>query len=108
MAAVPSTVRVVGALHRCVVVGAMVGRDERVAEVPGSGLAGAVVAAVFDPATQCFDRRRLGIERDRGRLGNRIGFDGQHAGAVTEHLLHDRLLGRVMQTAHVQDDRLMS
>ena len=93
---------------RGVVVRSVVGLDERVADVAGRRLAGAVVAAVLDPAAQLLDRRRGRVERDRGGLRDGIGLDGEHARPVAEHLLDDRLLGRVVQAADVQDDRVGS
>ena len=81
--------------HRGVVVRRPLGAglDERVADVAGDRLAGAVIAALLDPAAQLLDRRLRGVEGHRRGLRDRVGLDGEHARPVPEHLLDDRLLG---------------
>ena len=54
--------------------------DQRVADVLGHGLAGAVVATVANPAGQLRHRGAIRVVVDRRRLRNRIGVDGQHTG----------------------------
>ena len=75
----------------CGVVGALDGRvvvrprgrgsAERVADVAGHRLAGAVVAALLDPAAQLLDRRLRRVEGDRRGLRDRVGVDRDHARA---------------------------
>ncbi len=75
---------------------------KRVANMAGYRSAGAVVAALLDPAGEVLDGRRPGIEGDGGRLRDGVRLDVEDARPVPEHALDDGLLGRVVQTADVQ------
>ena len=107
--AVPVPMGVVGALHRGVVVGRVLGAGlgHRVADVAGDRLAGAVIAALLHPSAQVLDRGLRGVEGHRRGLRNRVGVDGEHARPVAQRVLDDRLLGGVVQAADVQDRGLL-
>ena len=81
---------------------------ERVADVPGHGLAGAVVPALLNPRPQILYRRLRGVEAHRGGLRDRIGVHGKDAARLPEHLLDNRLFRGVMQAADVQHRRFQS
>ena len=110
MTAVPVAVCLVGALRRSMVmrhpVVPRVRFGHRVADVAGYRLAGAVVAALLDPALKVCDRGVRRVEGDRGGLGDGIGLDREHARPTAQDLLDDRLLTGVKRAADVQDDRL--
>jgi hypothetical protein len=106
MAARAVPVRMLGALGRLVVIGPR--RDQRVTQVAGHGLAGAVVAALLDPFPQRRQARLARIEGHRGRLRDRIRLHPGDARAVRQHALDDALLARVMQAADVQDRGLQA
>ncbi len=106
MTAVAVAVGLLGACGGGVIVGrrVMAFVCERVADVTGHRTAGAVEAALLDPLAERFDRRRGRVILDRRRLRDRIGVDGDDAGAVFEHALDDRLLRGVVQATDVEDD----
>ena len=105
----PCAVRVVGALDvaawSCA---AVVGLDQRVADVAGHRLAGAVVAALLAPSA-----RRSSTEVCAGSKvtvavwATGLASTASTPGPVAEHLLDDGLLAGVVQAADVQDRRLI-
>jgi hypothetical protein len=80
MAAETVAVCMIGPIGRGVVVSRRkrFGVRERIADVTRHRSAGAVVAALLDPAAQLLDRRRVGVELDRGRLRDRVCVDFEH------------------------------
>jgi hypothetical protein len=79
------------------------GLRARVANVPGSRAASAVVAALLDPMGELLDRRHLWVEFDGCRLRDWVRVNGDHAGPSAEHPLDDALLRGVVEVADVQD-----
>jgi hypothetical protein len=96
-------VRVLGALHRRVVVDVWGGPvlGHRIADMAGDRLAGAVKAALLDPAAKILQRRAFGVECDRRRLRHRVRRDGEHAGLIGERGLDHGLLAGVVQSTDV-------
>ena len=64
----------------------------RVADVTRHRPAGAVVAALLDPAAQLFERGDRVVELDGCRLGDRVRVHPADAGACAEASLDDLLL----------------
>jgi hypothetical protein len=100
-------VSLVGALNGVVIVRGRVAPflGERIAAVARNRAAGAVIAALLDPALQRLDRGRPWLVLDGRRLCNRVRLDSENAGSSPEHLLDDRLLARIVKAADVQDCR---
>ena len=78
---------------------------KRVADVAGHRATGTVEAAVLDPLLELLDRVRRRVVLDGRRLRDRIRLDGRDAGLSCERTLDDRLLGRVVQPADVENGR---
>jgi len=74
-----------------------------VADVPGHGLTGAVIAALLDPTPQLTDVGRRWVVGDGGRLGNGVRVDHLHAGEPAEGGLDDGLLARPLQALDLED-----
>ena len=77
----------------------------RVAHVAGYRPAGAVVAALLDPAGEILDGGRPGIEGDGRRLCDGIRLDVKDARPVPEHAFCDGLLAGVVEPADMEDGR---
>ena len=96
VAAVAVPVRVLRAPQRGLVVRHALIRGvalrHRVAHVAGHRLAGAVVAALLDPAGQVGDGRVRGVEGDGCGLRDGVRVDGEYARAAAERMLDHHLL----------------
>jgi hypothetical protein len=97
MTAVTMPVRLIRARRRLVVVGAVIGGDQRIADMAGRRLTGAVVAARLDPSMQRLHARRVGVIDDRRGLRDRIGLDRNHTRTTGQHPFNHRLLRGVIQ-----------
>jgi hypothetical protein len=107
MTAVAAPVGVVGARCGCMVVRGRVGTfvAHGVANVARHRATGAVEAAVLDPLLELLDRGRRRVVLDGRGLRDRVGLDGSDTGLRLQRALNDRLLGRVVQPADVENRR---
>ena len=82
----------------------LAGLLHRQADVLRHRPAGAVVAALLDPAAELCHVRTSGVVGDVGRLSDRIRLDCQHARPGAKCFLNHRVLAAPVDAPCVEDD----
>jgi hypothetical protein len=109
MTTLAMSVRLLGALHRRVVVRHVLrhgGVRHRVANVTRHRLPGAVEAALLDPLPERLDGRPSWVECDRRGLTRRVCLDPEYTSSPAQDMLDDGLLGSKVQPPDVKDRRV--